>query len=107
MDKILRQCKFSKRHQGYRELRECIRIVLIDEERLLHVTGIYSEVAKTFDITWSGVERNIRTAFDYAWVNGGREEMEKMAGGVFYGKPTISEVIEVLACYTKEHPEEV
>lgn len=103
---MLRQCNFSKRHRGYRELRECIRIVLADEERLLYMTGVYSEVGRIFQISWSGVEKNIRTAFDYAWANGGKAQMEKLSGGVFYGKPTISEVIEIMACYIKEHPDE-
>lgn len=106
MDKILRQCRFSKRHQGYRELQECINIVLQNEERLLYMTGIYMEVAENFHISWGGVERNIRTAFEYAWTNGGKEQMEKIAGGAFYGKPTVSEVIEILACYIKEHSKE-
>lgn len=103
MDRILKQCKFSKRHRGYQELQECIRIAVDDEARLLHMTGIYTEVAGRFQITWSGVERNIRTAFDYAWVNGGKEQMEQLSGSIFYGKPTIGEVIETLACYIKEH----
>jgi len=78
VEQILRQCKFSRRHQGYHALRECIRIVMADENRLLYVTGIYCDVAKKLHISWNGVERNIRTARDYSWENGGKEELEKL-----------------------------
>lgn len=32
--------------------------------------------------------------------------METISGGKFYSKPTVGEVIEIMACYLKEHPEE-
>lgn len=106
VEKLLKQCKFSRRHQGYYALRECIRIVLADENRLLYISGIYYDVADILNVSFSAVERNIRTARDYSWRNGGKEQFEKLAGGNMDGKPTVSEVIEIMACYIKEHPDE-
>lgn len=103
VEQVLRQCKFSRRHQGYHALRECVKIVLADENKLLYVTGIYYDVANKLDISFSGVERNIRTARDYSWKNGGKEELEKLTGAVLDEKPSVSEVIDILACYLKEH----
>ena len=106
VEKALSQCKFSRRYQGYYELKECIQIVLENKERLLYVTGIYQDVALKYHISTSCVERNIRTARNHAWENGGKEAFEKLSGGEFYDKPPVSEVIEILACYIKEQQQE-
>lgn len=105
MEQLLEQCRFSKRYQGYYALQECIRIALENEENLLYMTGIYMDAAQKFHISWSCVERNIRTALDYSWKNGGKEQLEILVGRVFYEKPTVSEVIEILTCYIKAHSE--
>ena len=99
---VLMYCKFSRRYQGYHELKECISIALEDEERLLYVGGIYCEVALKHRISASGVERNIRTVLNHAWRNGGRKSLEALSGGIFYEKPSASELIEVLVCSIKE-----
>lgn len=103
VEKILRHCRFSKCYHGFSALKECVLIALEDEERLLYVTDIYNEVAKKLHLSGSGVERNIRTIIGRAWQNGGRERIEALAGGKFYERPTVSEVIELLVCYIKEH----
>lgn len=101
--KVLKQCKFSRRYQGYRELQECLRIVLDDEERLLRITEVYLEAGQKFDISWNGVEKNIRTALTRAWERGGKEEMEHLFGGEFFEIPTVGETIEMFAEYIKDH----
>lgn len=102
VERVLMYCKFSRRYQGYRELKECISIALEDEDRLLYVGGIYYEVAQKHQITASGVERNIRTVLNHAWENGGQKSLEKLSGGTFYEKPSASELIEILVCSIKE-----
>ena len=102
-EQLLKQCRFSKRYQGYQCLIECIRIASEDEEKLLYVTEIYTDVAQKFNISWKSVERNIRTAFDYSWKNGGKEQLELLAGGTFYEKPTVGEIIEIFTCYIRAH----
>lgn len=106
VEKLLRYCRFSKCYHGFLALKECVLIALEDEERLLYVTDIYNEAARKFRLSRSGVERNIRTALSHAWQNGGRERMEALAGGKFFEKPSVSEVIELLVCYIKEHQDE-
>ena len=103
VEKILRHCRFSKCYHGFLALKECVLIALENEERLLYVTDIYNEVARKFHLSGSGIERNIRTALSRAWQNGGRERMEALAGCRFLEKPAVSEVIELLTCYIKEH----
>ena len=106
MEQVLRECRFSKRYQGYYALRECLGIALENEDTLQYMTGIYVEAAKRCPTSWHHVERNIRTMLDYSWKNGGREALEGIAGGVLYEKPTVGEVIEILTCYLKEHLDE-
>jgi len=103
LDELFKQCKFSRRYQGYNALRECLRIVLEDEESLLYMTGIYAEAAKRCHVSWTHVERNIRTMLDNSWKNGGKEPLEMIAGEVLYTKPTVGEVIESLTYYLKAH----
>lgn len=106
VEKVLRYCRFSMCYRGFSELKECVLIVLENEERLLYVTDIYNEVAKKFHLSGSGVERNIRTVLGHALENGGKKRLEALAGCKFFEKPTVSEVIELLACYIKEHWDE-
>lgn len=103
LEQLLFQCKFSRRYKGYQPLYECVKIALEDENRLLQITGIYSEVADKFQISASGVERNIRTLLNYSWENGGKKQFEQIAGGEFYNKPSVGEAIEILTCYLKNH----
>lgn len=103
IEQIFRQCRFSKRYQGYYALWECLCIALENEDELLYMTGIYVEAAKKCHTSWQQVERNIRTMLDHSWQNGGKEVLEEFAGGVLYKKPTVGEVIEILTSYLKVH----
>ena len=102
MEEVFRQCRFSKRYYGYRALQECLQIVMEDEDRLLCVTGIYMEAARRCQTSQQRVERNIRTMLEESWRNGGRETLEKMAGGKLYARPSVGEALEMLSCYLKE-----
>lgn len=106
IEELLKECRFSKRYQGYHVFRECLLVALKDEESLLYLTGIYAEVARKCNISWKLVERNIRTMLDYAWSIGGKESLERLSGGVLYEKPTIGEVLEILVYYLKTHAQE-
>ena len=105
LEQLLKQCKFSKRYHGYGEFMECLRITLANEDSLTYITGVYMEAAAKCHISWSGLERNIRTMLDHSWQTGGRIELEKISGCTLYAKPTIGELLEDLTCYLKEHPE--
>ena len=103
---LLRKCRFSKRYRGYQELEECIRLIRNDEERLLCITEVYKDVGNSFRISWSGVERNIRTLINVSWKSGGKEYLENAIGVKLYEKPTVCELIEMLACYLIAHLDE-
>lgn len=103
---LLRRCRFSKRYRGYQELEECIHLICQDEERLLCITKVYKDVGSSFRISWSGVERNIRTLLNAGWEKGGKEHLENVIGVELHGKPTVCELIEILACYLIDHSEE-
>ncbi len=102
LEQALQYCKFSRRYKGYRELLDCVKIAMEEEDRLLYVSGIYCEVAKQYQISPSGVERNIRTLVDHAWKNGAKESLESLSGGKMYEKPSVSEVIEIFVCYMEK-----
>ena len=102
IDRVLRHCRFSRRYQGYRELREGVRIVMENDNSLLRVTGIYHQIAEKYDVSWESVERNLRTLINCSWDNGGKEQLESLAGGKFYQKPTTGEVLEIIAYYMKD-----
>ena len=103
MEQLLRQCKFSKRYQGYQAFLECLYIALENEDSLLYITGIYMDVGQKSHVSWKRVERNIRTMLDYSWRTGGKEQLESLSGGALYEKPTTGEVLEILTCYIKKH----
>ncbi len=102
IEKVLNQCRFSKRYRGHRELEECIRIVVEDEDNLLYLTGIYQKTADKYHVSLGNIERNIRTIVDYSWGHGGKEQLELLTGAKYYDKPTVGEIIEILACYVIE-----
>lgn len=101
VEQVLLNCRFSKRYEGYRELKDCVEMALEEEERLLYVSRIYYDVGKKHHISASGVERNIRTLLSHVWKNGGQEALEELSGGKLYEKPTVSELIEILVCHMK------
>lgn len=103
IDRILVQCRFSKRYQGYRDLREGVRMVIENENRLLRITGIYQQIADKHMVSRECVERNLRTVINYSWANGGKEQLELLSGGKLYEKPTTGEVLEIIAYYIKEN----
>ena len=105
METLLSRCRFSRRFQGYRALTECINIALEDENRLLCLTDIYKEAAEKCGVSWKRLERNLRTMLDYSWKNGGMRQLEEVSGGIFYEKPTVGDVIEVIVCYLRENLE--
>ena len=100
---LLRQAGFSKRYQGFRYLVHCVELAVEDDNRLCALgKEIYGPVAREYRIPYRSIERDIRTARDYAWQNGGKDFLEKISGGKFYTLPTVGELIEILAQYLAE-----
>lgn len=100
---LLKLCGLSARHQGFRALQKCVELALKDEEKLLSVTRLYQEVSASTCIRYENVERNIRTALDHAWKDGGSEQMKDLLGYHFSFRPTAGEMIELLVTYIQTH----
>lgn len=101
---LVNKARFSKRYQGYYFLIPCVELVAEDETRLCAlIKEIYQPVAKLYGVTYNDIERNMRTARDYAWRNGGKEFIEKISGGKFPDVPTMGEVLEILGEYLAKH----
>lgn len=103
VEKLLKDCGFSTRYNGYYLLRECILIASQDETRLLHIMAVYAEVADRYSVTAWSVEKNIRTSLDRFWKSGGQHQLEIISGGRIYRKPTSGELIEIFVCYLNDH----
>ena len=71
-EQLIRKARFSKRYQGYYYLLQCIELVLDDDSRLCALSKkVYQPIAQKYHISDRCIERNIRTARDYAWQKGG------------------------------------
>lgn len=103
-EKLLREAKFSRRYQGYEYLVICVSRVVEEDSRLCAlIKEVYQPVADMYHVTYKSVERDIRTARDNAWDNGGKEVIERISGGKFYDPPSVGELIEILAEYLKKN----
>ena len=87
--------------KGYHFLREAIKLVIDDREKINAITkDLYPTVANHFHTTSSKVERAIRHAIDVAWNRGQMENLNKLFGAKFYvrhDKPTNGEFIALIA----------
>ena len=105
-EQLIRKAKFSKRYQGYQYLLQCIELVLDDDSRLCALSKqVYQPIAQKYRISCRCIERDIRTARDYAWQRECKEFLEEISGGIFYEAPSVGELIEILAVYLKEEQE--
>ena len=87
--------------KGYHFLREAIKLVVNDREKINAITkDLYPTVALNFNTTSSKVERAIRHAIDVAWTRGQMENINMLFGSKLYvkhEKPTNGEFIALIA----------
>ena len=87
--------------KGYHYLREAIKLVVSDRDRINAITkDLYPTVAMSFGTTSSKVERAIRHAIDVAWTRGQMENLNLLFGTRLYmrhDKPTNGELIALIA----------
>ncbi len=94
---------FSRRYQGFQYLALCVELAAEDDSRLCAlVKEIYGPVAEKYQVPYRSIERDIRTARDHAWKNGGKAFLEAIRGGTFCSLPTVGELIELLARHLSE-----
>ena len=102
-EQLIRKARFSKRYQGYQYLLQCIELVLDDDSRLCALSKqVYQPIAQKYQVSYRCIERDIRTARDYAWQKGGKEVLEEISGGKFFEVPTVGELIEIFAIYLRD-----
>lgn len=78
---LLRQAGFSKRYQGFRYLVQCVELAAEDDNRLCSLCKeIYGPVAQEHRIPSRSIERDIRTARDYAWETAAGIFLKRSAG---------------------------
>lgn len=100
---LLKKAGFSKRYQGYRYLMECIEKILEDDSRLCALSKqVYLPISQKYRVSFRCIERDIRTARDYAWHRGGKDFLEQISGGIYAEAPPVGELIEILALHLKE-----
>ncbi len=98
---ILHQIGIPAHVNGYKYVREAIRLTVENPEMLNSVTKIlYPTVAKTFKSTSSRVERAIRHGIELAWDRGDVDVLNSYFGYTIQsqrGKPTNSEFVAMIA----------
>lgn len=100
---LIRSLSVSGRLKGLRYLASSVEIAVEDENALFGVMmEIYPIVAQKYQTTVACVERDIRTVINTCWENGGRERLCEFAGYKLSGKPTVSEMIDILANYVRK-----
>ncbi|HIV24873.1 MAG TPA: sporulation initiation factor Spo0A C-terminal domain-containing protein [Candidatus Scatomonas pullistercoris] len=100
---LLLKSGFSKRYQGFQYLALCVELAAEDDSRLCAlVKEIYGPVASKYQVPYRSIERDIRTARDYAWQNGGKAFLEEISGCAFCALPTVGELIEILSRHLAE-----
>ena len=87
--------------KGYHYLREGIRMVYYDPQKINRITKeLYPGIAKRYGTSASKVERAIRHAIEVAWTRGRIENLNALFGYNVYGKndkPTNGEFIALVA----------
>ncbi len=98
---ILHQIGIPAHVNGYKYVREAIRLTVENPEMLNSVTKIlYPTVAKTFKSTSSRVERAIRHGIELAWDRGDVDVLNSYFGYTIQsqrGKPTNSEFVAMIS----------
>lgn len=95
--KIINEIGMPANLLGYKYIREGIKEVILEPEKIQHVTKVlYPSIAKKFGTTPSKVERAIRHAIEVAWFKGNIEICNTLFGysvDLKKGKTTNSEFI--------------
>ncbi len=89
---LLRQMGVPQHYKGFLYLREAIMMV-VEDDSLLHgvMANLYPSIAKRYGITVPKVERSVRHAIEYAWINGNLDRLYEIFGSTvndIRAKPT-------------------
>ena len=95
----LRSLGIGRPYLGYNITIKAVRMVLIDENRLLCIKqGVFIPLSEQQHCDWRTIERNIRTVIHRAWhVN--RPYLSELAGYPMNQEPTVTEFLEILSAH--------
>ena len=95
----LRSLGIGRQYLGYNITIKAVRMVLIDENRLLCIKqGVFIPLSEQQHCDWRTIERNIRTVIHRAWhVN--RPYLSELAGYPMSQEPTVTEFVEILSAH--------
>lgn len=97
---LLLKLGIGARYRGFHYLAYAIFLTLEDQSLLLAVTKqLYPRIAKKYQCTWTSVERALRMAVSHFWDFGNRPLLERIAGYPIWERPSVSELIDILAGY--------
>lgn len=83
---------------GFNYLLYILLEVVPDPGRLTLITkNLYPRTARTFGVTSSSVERDIRTAISICWKSGGRDVLDQMALHHLSSRPTAMQFIDIVS----------
>ena len=89
----------GRKYQGFEQCAHAVYLSAEAPERLTLVTKwLYPDVAKQFGVSWTVIERNLRTVSRIAWENN-RPLLEQLAGEEIPQIPSSSKFVKILAYY--------
>lgn len=96
---LLKSARYSKRYKGFYQLANALELVIADESRLCSLMNIYREIAEKHGVNLKCVEKNIRTANEYAWKHGGQDFINEISGENLSVEPETGELLEIFLDY--------
>ena len=94
---LLMSFGIGRKYQGFDQCAHAVYLSAETPERLMLVTKwLYPDVAKQFGVSWTVIERNLRTVSRIAWENN-RPLLEQLAGEELPEIPSSSKFVKILA----------
>ena len=94
---LLMRFGVGRKYQGFDQCAHAVYLSAEQPERLTLVTKwLYPDVAKQFGVSWTVIERNLRTVSRIAWENN-RPLLEQLAGRALSAIPSSTEFVKILA----------
>lgn len=106
-EQLLRQLGVPGRLKGFRYAVQMIERIADDHDAAYLLTKrLYPETGKSFHVTGSSVERDVRTLVQACWSRGDREFLDTVAGRQLAQKPTNSEFLDMTGAYLRRKRKE-
>lgn len=92
----------KRTYKGYFFLIAALELAITDQKNLLYMSkSIFPVIAARYGITYSCIERNIRTAINACWNSPNREKLLAMSPYPLVKAPSVTAFIDILYWYLK------